>query len=184
MKEMKQDRKTRYTLKALNDSLIELMQKKPFLKITVTEICEQADINRSTFYFYYRDQYALLKQIEDETFTSIEEVFKKYEHKQNREAAMNMLRELLQYIVSNSNSIQVLLSENGDIDFQKKLFRHFIQWESKFKKYSEKITDKKRKEYHSVFVVNGATSVMQLWLKNGMDVPVEEFAELLHKMTS
>jgi hypothetical protein len=33
-----------------------------------------------------------------------------------------MLEELLRYIADNGASIQVLLSENGDINFQKKMF--------------------------------------------------------------
>ena len=44
-------------------ALIELMQEKPFHKITVKEICEQADLNRTTFYLHYSDQTQLLDGI-------------------------------------------------------------------------------------------------------------------------
>ena len=61
MKELKMDRKTRYTRMVLQDSLIELMKEKPISKITIKELCEKADINRTTFYAHYTDQYDLLR---------------------------------------------------------------------------------------------------------------------------
>ena len=69
MKNFSKSKKTLYTQKALRDSLIELMQKKPISKITIKELCENADINRTTFYAHYTDQYDLLKHIEDETLS-------------------------------------------------------------------------------------------------------------------
>ena len=66
---MKESRKTRYTRMALEDSLIELMTKKPISKITIKELCENADINRTTFYSHYSDQYDLLRQIEDDALS-------------------------------------------------------------------------------------------------------------------
>ena len=51
------DRRIRYTRYALQNALIVCMQQKPFNRITVREICETADINRSTFYMHYKDIY-------------------------------------------------------------------------------------------------------------------------------
>ncbi|HCA30580.1 MAG TPA: TetR/AcrR family transcriptional regulator, partial [Ruminococcaceae bacterium] len=67
MRKMKESRKTRYTRMVLQDSLLELMKNKPISKITIKELCETADINRTTFYAHYRDQYDLLRTIEGET---------------------------------------------------------------------------------------------------------------------
>ena len=49
------DRRIRYTKMFLKDSLLELLQKKPLSRITVTELCQMAEINRSTYYVYYKD---------------------------------------------------------------------------------------------------------------------------------
>ena len=66
---MKENRKTRYTKMVLQNSLFELMEKKPIEKITIKELCENADINRTTFYAHYSDQYDLLAKIENETIS-------------------------------------------------------------------------------------------------------------------
>ena len=36
---------------------------RPVGKITVREICEEADIHRSTFYAHYRDVYELVEKV-------------------------------------------------------------------------------------------------------------------------
>ena len=48
MSEKKIDRRVRYTKMVLRESLLELMKTKPVVKITTTELCKHADINRNT----------------------------------------------------------------------------------------------------------------------------------------
>ena len=49
------DRRTRYTRRLIQDTLLALMDKKPFSRVTVTELCRHAEINRGTFYLHYLD---------------------------------------------------------------------------------------------------------------------------------
>ncbi|WP_099467615.1 TetR/AcrR family transcriptional regulator [Konateibacter massiliensis] len=48
------------TLENIDSSLLGLLTRMPFHKITVDMICKEARINRSTFYKYYFDKYDLL----------------------------------------------------------------------------------------------------------------------------
>ena len=59
----KTDRRTLYTKMVIKDSLLELMKKRPFEKITVTALCTQAEITRATFYLHYLDLWAVLDEI-------------------------------------------------------------------------------------------------------------------------
>ena len=56
-------RRTQMTKKLFRTALVELMQEKPFHKITIKEICDRADLNRTTFYLHYEDQNQLLNEI-------------------------------------------------------------------------------------------------------------------------
>ena len=47
------DRRTKYTMKVIKDTFLNLLESKDISNITVTEICDIADINRGTFYRYY-----------------------------------------------------------------------------------------------------------------------------------
>ncbi len=51
------------TKKHIFDTFIDLLEKKPFDKITVKDIVEECDINRNTFYYYYSDIYDLLEEV-------------------------------------------------------------------------------------------------------------------------
>ena len=59
-KTRKQDRRTRYTRQTIKDTFLELLNQKSFTKITVTEICKNAEINRGTFYLHYYDIHDVL----------------------------------------------------------------------------------------------------------------------------
>jgi len=48
------------TLRQIDAALLDSIAQYPFQKVTVDMICENALINRSTFYKYYRDKYDLL----------------------------------------------------------------------------------------------------------------------------
>ncbi len=45
------------------DTMKELMIRKPLDKIRITEICSKAQIDRSTFYYHFRDKYDLVAWI-------------------------------------------------------------------------------------------------------------------------
>lgn len=62
-KSEKQDRRTRYTRQTIKDTFLELLKQKSFTKITVTEVCKNAEINRGTFYLHYYDIYDVLSDI-------------------------------------------------------------------------------------------------------------------------
>jgi AcrR family transcriptional regulator len=184
---IKENRKTRYTKKALCESIIELMKSKAITHITIKEICCLADISRSTFYSYYNDQYDLLKRIEDETTDYIEDILKKLDKTRSMNEIINIIEDLMQYISCNNNSIQVLLSENGDINFQKRFFQRFERYMINY--FAEKLEynpeiNPEIMEYYSAYVINGSIALVQHWLKNNMDLPVPKIARLLIQLSS
>ena len=58
---MKHNINSTTTKHMLADALIALSSKKPFSKITVSEIVEHCNINRKTFYYHFTDIYDLLE---------------------------------------------------------------------------------------------------------------------------
>ncbi len=65
------DLRIKKTKRSIIDAFLELRAKKPLEKITVKELCERAEINKSTFYCHYTDVYDLQNQLETEVITSI-----------------------------------------------------------------------------------------------------------------
>jgi AcrR family transcriptional regulator len=176
-----ENRKIRYTKMVIRDSLTELMKTKSILNVSIKDICELADISRSTFYSHYKDQYDLLRQIEEETISYFENMLNKYKDKPGKKETAQMVEEMLTYIANNGNSIQVLLSENGDLSFQKKLFEHFTNHNLVTKYFYNKLQDDETKRYYSVFLINGYIGLIQHWLKTEMSIPVQHLTMMLLK---
>ena len=57
---MKQYHSSLMTKQALADALKDLMTRKPFSRITVTDITKSCDFNRKTFYYHFADTISLL----------------------------------------------------------------------------------------------------------------------------
>lgn len=80
---------------------------------------ENADFNRSTFYKYYGSQYDLLKEMEDDLLTKIEENLSS-----DKTAALIRTEQVLIYAKSNMKLCKLLLNSNVDADFPKRLLNH------------------------------------------------------------
>lgn len=55
----------------IRNAFIELRRKKELRKITIKELCEKANINKSTFYAHYEDIFDLSEQIESDVVKKI-----------------------------------------------------------------------------------------------------------------
>ena len=66
MKPEKEDRRAQYPKRVIRESLYALSQEKPLSRITVTELCSRARINKKTFYHYYETLDALLAEMQTE----------------------------------------------------------------------------------------------------------------------
>ena len=59
------DRRTEYTRRVIRESVFKLHKKRSLGDITVKDICEDADVNRATFYRNYLDIFDLYEKIEE-----------------------------------------------------------------------------------------------------------------------
>jgi AcrR family transcriptional regulator len=183
----KSDIRIRFTKKTLREALLDLMKVSPVQNIPVKEICGKAGVSRSTFYIYYNNQYDLLREIEEEALVDIKKITEKYQDVKKfasiNQERIELIQNLLDYITGNNNSIQVLLSENGDTGFQIRFFNHCLKLTQHLIKSKEAGTvDEYTIKYASVFMIGGCLSLTHEWLKNGMDIPASEMAKLMAKL--
>ena len=174
----KLDRRKKYTRNVLMDSFITLLKTKSISAITVKEICEQADINRSTFYAHYKDQFDLLEQIEIEIITDLKTYLNQYNFEQEQEA-LQMTEKLLEYVVSKYDMFQTLLNENTDHSFERRIMdvvRSFLA-QSQFT-YDE--VDKDISEYAITYTISGSIYVIKQWVANNMDQSPKRIAVLIN----
>jgi AcrR family transcriptional regulator len=162
----------------LKESLMALLKEKPISSLTIKEICELADLNRSTFYAHFSSQYDLLNAIEEEFIEDMVSTLNQYNFSKEEEA-LKMTDKILEYIARNSDVCQMLLGENSDIHFQKKGMK--ITQEYIFKNWiTDSQFDRETFEYINIFVVSGSIYVIKNWVENGMDKTPKEMAEIIN----
>lgn len=180
MANSKIDRRKKYTRIVLKDSLMKLLKEKQISSITVKEICELADINRSTFYSHYLDQFDLLNKIEEEIIEDLKGYLGQYNYEEN-EDAFQIIEKLFEYFASKHEVCHTLLNEKGDTTFQRKVMEFaqlfFIENWMAMNNHDERLT-----EYISSFIISGSIEVMKNWLNNGMDKTPKEMAEIINNL--
>ena len=70
-----EDKRIIKTKKNLKNTLISLLDKKPFEQITVTELCQAAETSRITFYTHYNDKYELADEIFQDMLAIAEDTY-------------------------------------------------------------------------------------------------------------
>ena len=178
MEEKKSDRRTKYTKMVIKQALLDLLVENTLNKITVTDICKQAEINRGTFYSYYCDPYDLLSQIEDEFFLEIKEVLEKSRILDNDYA---FLVKILEYISKNSALCRIIL--DGDKQFLQKLVK--LAHDKSISEYQAFASGSTSDELELVytFISNGIVGIIQFWLQNDLKQSPRELAELIRRMS-
>ena len=96
------------TKKSIINSFIEMRSKKELEKITVKELCEKAQINKSTFYSHYHDIFDLSEQLETEVVNSVIEQMNHPEYVLEKPELFN--QELYEGHIAKHTLINILFS--------------------------------------------------------------------------
>lgn len=108
MKEKKKDLRVVKTYRVLYDALLELLEDNSFEEIKVSDICDKALINRSTFYSHFSDKYELLSSyIQDLKITLKEELNKNANISGTKEYYLELIRILLNHIEQKKTDIYI-----------------------------------------------------------------------------
>ncbi len=184
MSEKKEDLRIRRTHKLLSGALVELMNQKPFEKITVRDICETAMVHRSTFYTHFNDKYELLKYCLGE----FEMVFDKTDLTENslegyRRYYLKVAREIAAEIQANKKLYQTILKKNQEEsimqNFHKELERLILE---KLKKCRDEISFPVPPEFLATFYTGACMSVMVKWLEDDASYTAEDLLRYLDLM--
>lgn len=182
MKE-KTDRRVRKTKAALRAGLMKLMQTKSIREITIRELVEEVDINRSTFYLHYTDIYDMLNKIEQELLDQIIEVTVKHKTEYSPAEIVEVLQEIFQILLENMDICHLLMSPNGDINFitqVKNLIRDNITTATIELFQGQLPVD--QIEYACSFCIYGCIGIIEKWLMDGAVESPEKLAQLCDKL--
>lgn len=180
MPKQKEDRRIKITKLLLKESLIDLLYEKDINKITIKEVCEKADLNRSTFYAHYSDIYALLNSIKEEYMENI--LNEVPEMKLEYSDSSIVINNILNYILENKKLSQLLIGEKGEVAFQKRLMGIVYEDLQDMLVGIQGMNEVKSK-FISSYIITGSIGVLQDWIQNDFKQPMEVVSEVVGELT-
>lgn len=165
----KQPEITEQTRKNIISAFCDLYEQKPIEQISVKEVITAAGYNRSTFYEYFDDIYALLAYIENDVINYIKANYDNSRHDQN---------DILQLMTAKENYLKVLFGPYGCIHFQDRLKKEFMS------NIEIQESESRFQPYLSEFHITVSLSIYRLWLKRNKDISMGELSKLIHTLYS
>ena len=162
-------RRVKMTKMLLKNALIDIMKTKSIHLISIKEICQEADVNRSTFYRHYNTQYDLYDEIIEDIAADIGGIY------QDDFTTVDFLTKVLEYIESKRDTFLVILSDNGKVS----LGEAFVLFTGRFIDHNN---TSERVNYVMGFVAAGFTSTIWTWLNKENRRPASEVARMLHNL--
>ncbi len=168
-----EDQRIRLSKSLLKQALLRLLEKKPLEEITVSELCQTAQINRTTFYKYYGNPQELLGEISEEFFDSLE---------RNLQSAqvpdVDSLEGALTYLESRRDVFCILVNSIPDELFMERLFRV----PASIPYQVGEICPGMDEEYVKLFLFHGGYAVIRRWLNSDHPEPAAEIARLIEAL--
>jgi len=120
---MKQREKQRVMLtkQLLQNAFLKLLRQKPIHAVSIRELCQQAGINRTTFYNHYGSQYDLLNDISQRFLDSVAQCLHDADT-ESQEGIQNRVILVLRYIEDDLEVSKLLLNNSIDPAFAERLF--------------------------------------------------------------
>ena len=159
----KVDRRVRKTKSQLRKGLARLMQEKSIGEITVKELVEEVDINRSTFYLHYSDIPTLLREIEDDMMEKMERAVREHPIKEN--STGGFIEDIFRVLDENREVVRALVGVHG-----RELLAQL---------FPERVEDMK---YFYSFCLNGCLGFVKTWLEDGAAKTPECAADMTFRM--
>lgn len=172
----KNNQRTRLSKILLKNALMDLLSEKGSVtKISVRELCERADLNRSTFYAHYSEPKELLEEVEAELLDATREHLQKISA-ENDIGAHRYLLSFLMYIKENDKPFRTLLIDAGDPEFRSKFMQQSI---IQFVENLDIAFPKEQEQYIYSYILNGSTGVIIQWMRSDYSIDENALVDLL-----
>lgn len=175
------DRRIRKTEAQLRSGLARLMHLKAVREITVKELVDEVDINRSTFYLHYTDIYDLIKKTEDELLFSIQRAIEQHPlHEKPKENAIACLEEVFRTLAENREICSALLGENGDLPFIRNVENIIVK--SVMKNLTALLPASFDNAYLLAYCFSGCLGMVRCWATENRPESPDYMAQLTYRL--
>lgn len=168
--------------RAIRNTLFGLMSKKPLSKITVSEICARAEINRKTFYRHYRTIGDVIEELEDEILNEFSAIMRT-----GNKSVLDVgaaIRDISAMVERRRDFFAGLMKLNSDLFSNGKIKAMLCRMISVSLKNVGALDDETTLRAAAEFTVSGVLSLYAAWFDNGCRDDLAFLTEASVKMTT
>lgn len=158
----KNNRRKRESKEKIETVFLDLIQTRELNRISVSDICKRAALNRTTFYANYTDIYELADSIREKLESSIDEL---YDDEIKSKKNSNDFLKLFRHISENQLLYKTYFKLGYDNNY--KILRY--DTELAHRHFGNRFV-----EYHCEFFKSGLTAIIKIWLNGGCKETPEE----------
>lgn len=162
----KNNKRRRESIEKIEKAFVALLQTRELKDITVSNICKQTGLNRSTFYANFLDIYDLADQVRATLERDFASVFRDDDESRERNGALRMFT----HIKENQLFYKTYFKLGYDEAHQLMVYDTAR---------AEKDFGNKHIKYHIEFFRNGINAIIKMWLAGGCVESPEEMAQIL-----
>nr|WP_248285580.1 TetR/AcrR family transcriptional regulator C-terminal domain-containing protein [Staphylococcus lugdunensis] len=160
-----QDRRIRKSKQAIHHAFLQLLTETSFDKLTIQQLTETADINRSTFYSYYVDKYDLLEEIENKLIQDLQYFIAEQHQQQHNIMLKNIITYLIEHIDNHRDVFSILFKIGKASMIQEKLYNLIYNHLSQYKNEDDTIEGMPFSYYMS-YVSGAGISLVKHWIQD------------------
>ena len=170
------DKRVKKTKQIIKRAMIKFLKEKPIEQITVTDICKEAEINRSTYYTYFDNPCDQLEKMTDEFVDGIIKTISIPGCSDSKKFDPSLATNLCKYFYDNREFYLAVSREKGCIFFNMQQMERLKKWSFEYWKTKIGTISEREAEYLFAFSVGGSVSILNNWLENGTEYSKDEEA--------
>ncbi len=174
--EKKEDRRVAMTKRMLKDALTGMLRETDIYHVSIRELCQRADVNRTTFYKHYGNQFDLLADMEKDLLDFLSATIT--QHAAN---PVRIIEAACEYMESHLEFGRLIINNNVDPLFPQKLFSLAAVRDAALEKYAGR-QDDAAMEYLFNYITYGAYRVICVWLNKEDREPPEQVSRMLIRL--
>lgn len=165
----------------LKEALLHLMSQKNIQRISVSELCQTAEINRSTFYNHYGSQLDVLKEMEMDMIQDLENIWDNISQKSD--STVSKRTETLCAYIKDNKALTKLVFSNSDIDSEfASLLMDSVCLQSIYHLIFSKEKDDYQKSLMITYFSYGAYHMIRQWVLDDFPISPAEMGEIVYSM--
>lgn len=165
------------TKEILANTLQDLLETKPFPKITVNELCSKSMVVRSTFYLHFQDKYELLSYCLDGVSKELDDIME-----------MHAPKDFFLVLLGKCQEKEKVFYNLFETEINEELIEMFYQFFSRY--ITMALEDKLSNgallpgpiESITAFYVSGLVGMTFRWIKSGYKLPKETIASCQYRL--